>query len=140
MIFESTEINKPRGSPKYVTQQDDHSCGPVAVINYWKYCGLNVSYRDLKILSRILRTGPWGTYNDRMSSIFGVKWKRKRSEPVPPFIVRSDNHFWFCPCEIKGGFLAINYSDHIVYHKITKSMMINIIGVSEVLELEPSRR
>ncbi len=134
-----TRINKPKGLPKYVSQHDGYSCGPIAIINYWKYCGLDTSYKDLKVIRKILRTRSWGTTYSRMSRIFGVKWKKKRCIKTLtfPFIVRYKNHFWFCPSKIKGGFLAINFANNQVYHRLTISKMKDVIKWGKVLELSP---
>ncbi len=139
MIFKNTVIKRNEivgYMPRYISQKDDCNCGPVAVINYWKYMGLNVSYKDVKVLGRILGTEqfPIGTHDIAMANILGGVWKTVLKLTLPA-IIMIDNHFWFCPHKCNGGFIAINYCDKQTYHFISNRRMVSILKKAEVILL-----
>ncbi len=99
--------------------------------------GLNVCYKDVKVLSRILETEkfPVGTYDIAMANILGGVWKTVPiSELSLPAIIM-DDHFWFCPNKCDKGFIAINYCDRQTYHFISNRRMVSILKNSRVLLL-----
>ena len=139
MTFKNTIIKRSEiigYMPRYISQKDSFNCGPVAVINYWKYIGLNVSYKDVKILSRILGTEqfPIGTLDITMANIVNKTWKTV-SELSLPAIVMNGNHFWFCAHKCNGGFISINYCDRQTYHFISYRRMKSILKNAKVLLL-----
>ncbi len=141
MFFKNTVI--PRNQiigdmPRYISQRDRYNCGPVAVVNYWKYLGLNVSYKDVKVLGRILETkrSPIGTYTIALANLLGKVWKNVSLEELSlPAIVLYGNHYWFCAYKRNNGFIGINYCDHETYHIISTRRMKSILKKAEVLLL-----
>ena len=143
MIYKNTAIPRTqiRGDmPRYISQKDRYSCGPVAVINYWKSLGLKATYQDVKSLQRVLETQeyPVGTYWYAMANILGTIWERvslSKFRDSLPAIVKNDNHYWFCSNACNGGFIAINYCDRQTYHFISRSRMVSTLKIAEVLLL-----
>ncbi len=144
MLFKNTQILRSQidgNIPRYISQKDKYNCGPVAIVNYWKYIGLNVTYKDVKVLSRILGTEkfPIGTYWYAMANILGKVWKTISIEELStPAIFMDTDHFWFCSHKCNNGYLAINYSKRQTYHIISKRRMKIILKKSEVLLLGDS--
>ncbi len=143
MIFKNTVLKRSNITgymPRYISQKDKYNCGPVAIINYWKYLGLNVFYKDVKILSKILKTEyfPIGTYYFAMGAILGTIGKvisiSKLKNNLPAIIV-DGNHYWFCAYICSGGFIVINYSGNKTYHFISTKRMKSILKKSEVFLL-----
>ena len=135
MFFPDTEIERSQligKIPRYLSQKDKSSCGPIAVINYWKTYGLKVGYKDLKVLRRILATTKAGTFDDKIAGLFGKDWKSV-SLLKPPAIVMEDNHYWLCSHKCTGGFIGINYCNRITYHFISNRRMKSILKRSKVL-------
>ena len=54
---------------RFIRQRDDHSCGPVAIINALKWAGVPVTYRThFRRIKRLCRTTQdWGTRREDMS-------------------------------------------------------------------------
>jgi hypothetical protein len=134
--------------PRYICQRDKCNCGPVTIINYWKWCGFKVGIKDLRFFSRILESGirPRGTYEDDMERIFNQKWQKvtwKRFYNhllnVGPIIVLEDHrHYWFAPnfIEFKNGVmnvLGINYVSGQTYHIIPFNEMKRVLRKSLVI-------
>ncbi len=131
MFFKNTAITR------YISQKDKYNCGPVAIINYWKYLGFNVTYQDVKILSRVLGTEKplIGTLYSRMEEILGKSWQRI-SVLNPPAIVALNNHYWFCAnVHGDGTYLVINYIEGQTYGLISPEKMRSILKKAQVLLL-----
>ena len=141
MIFKNTVISRSEiggNMPRYISQRDRYNCGPVAVINYWKYLGLRATYQDVRVLGRILETErfPIGTYTIALANLLDKLWKTVSLEKLRlPAIIQDGKHFWFCPHKCNGGFIGINYCDHKTYHIISNRRMKSILKKAEVLLL-----
>ena len=143
MFFKDTVLSRSdiKGNmPRYISQKDKYNCGPVAIVNYWKYLGLNASYKDVKILSKILNTEtfPIGTYVSAMEAILNKVLKTvsilKLRDNLPA-IFSNDVHFWFCADKCNGWFIVINYCNRQTYHFISTRRMKSILKKFEVLLL-----
>ena len=124
--------------PRYISQRDSYNCGPVAIVNYWKFMGLKVSYKDVKIIGRMMGTKdkPRGTFAIDMAQMVGELWDAVSLEGLKlPAIILDNNHYWFCPNRCKGGFIGINYCDRETYHFISNRRMKSILKKAEVLLL-----
>jgi len=136
-MFPNTAIDRAniKGTwiPRYIHQRDKRSCGPVAIINYWKFMGLKADYSDLRFLKKILGTNKDGTTLTVMAAFLNRKWK-KVDKIRCPAIVNDDTHFWFCPYSCTGGYITINYGIG-TYHFISNRRMKSILKTSEVLLL-----
>lgn len=49
---------------RYCVQRDNYSCGPVAIINASKWCGVNFTLNDLKAIRKKCKTDYEGTQDD----------------------------------------------------------------------------
>lgn len=95
---------------RYVKQRDETSCGPVAIINIFKWMNCNVTY-DFIHTARLFckwedgrRNGGGGTTNldlEYALKIFGIKNKRI----IKPTLEDIDNHI------DSGGIVLIGYSN-----------------------------
>ncbi len=141
MAFKDTVIFRSEISgkmPKYISQRDKCNCGPVAVINYWKYLGFRATYQDVKVLNRILETekSPIGTYTIALANFLNKLWKTVSLDELSlPAIFSDESHYWFCAHKCTGGFIAINYCDRQTYHFISTRRMKSILKKAEVLLL-----
>ncbi len=141
MVFRNTVIfreNIGGYMPRYISQKDNCNCGPVAIINFWKYLELKATYKDVKVLNRILETekSPVGTYTIALANLLGKVWKTVSLEELSlPAIIQDGNHFWFCAYKCNNGFIGINYCDHKTYHIISTRRMKSILKKAEVLLL-----
>ncbi len=143
MLFKNTQILRSQidgNIPRYISQKDKYNCGPVAIVNYWKYIGLNVTYKDVKVLSRILGTEkfPIGTYITILEKILCRSWSETNIPGLKgnlPAIIMEGNHFWFCANKCSGGFIVINYRDRQTYHFISYRRMVSILKKSRVILL-----
>ena len=114
--------NKPIAQvSRYCKQKDRYNCGPVAVLNYWKYCDFNVTYSDIKIISKLLKptrkTGTLVSYMERLLNNRFHKcswWALKKHLDRGPAIILEDNHYWFAHSLLDNeegktvGVLAVN--------------------------------
>ena len=48
--------------PRYISQKDNYSCGPVAFINLMKWSGENVTYKDINFYKEFLMCDKSGTF------------------------------------------------------------------------------
>jgi hypothetical protein len=129
--------------PRYIKQRDSYSCGPVAIVNYWKSIGLNANLSDIKIIGKIVGTDDYGTLPDQMEKIIGerfrsVKWgefnRHLRSSRTA--ILDHVGHFFFIPCLLAnrgkvGHVLVINNSD--TYSTFTIKQMKWLLPRSQTL-------
>ena len=138
MVFKNTVISRENVEgymPRYISQRDKYNCGPVAVVNYWKYLGFRATYQDVKVLSKILGTEkfPIGTYITTLAAILGTTWEDGSLKKLRlPAIIQDGNHFWFCTYKCNSGFIGINYCDHETYHIISTRRMKSILKNQEL--------
>lgn len=98
--------------PRFIRQTNKYNCAATAIINYWKFCGLNVTKADLKILSRFLRTneeGKNGTLSNRIEGILNAEFKKckwsilkKHLIKIGPALILQPDHIWLAYCVIKN--------------------------------------
>jgi len=129
--------------PRFITQRDKYSCGPVAVINYWKWVGLPARIQDLRFVKRILKSKiQSGTANDKIAKMVGGYW-----EPVAwtkfynylkahnSALITHKKHCWFVPCLLnKERVLHINYNA-MTYTSLTIKETQKIIKTAQVILL-----
>jgi len=63
---------KPRNNIRFCKQRDQHSCGPIALLNVDKFFGERVTYQDLQFYQGLVDCKPpRGTYTSDMSKLLG---------------------------------------------------------------------
>jgi len=94
---------------RYVKQRDETSCGPVAIINIFKWMGCKVSYDFIQVTRDLCEHEPGqygGTTNlnqERALRLVGIKKKRR----IKPSIKEIDSHL------DSGGIVLLGY--HVPY-------------------------
>jgi hypothetical protein len=55
---------------RFLQQRDSYSCGPIAIINLFKWCGMRAGKKDIPLFRRMLGTNiPFGTKQGSMSRL-----------------------------------------------------------------------
>jgi len=111
---------------RYCQQRDNHSCGPIALLNIDKFFGHRVTYKHLPHYSRWLRcrrpkgNDLGGTYTTAISQILGRASRRAWSKTkhflrdgcIVVQTSRSGGHFYLMVTNGNGDIGVVNYRQY----------------------------
>ncbi len=67
---------------RFIKQKDGFRCGPVAIINALKWHGEPATYKDIKVVSKILKCKRSGTHTDNVDRVVKKLFNVSRDKPL----------------------------------------------------------
>ncbi len=106
---------------RFCRQRDNHSCGPIALLNVDKFFGHRVTYKHLpQYYKRARCRNPGGTYTSDISKILGRASRRSWTEAkhflneFGCIVIQTayTGHLYLMVMSVKGNIGVVNYCHH----------------------------
>lgn len=136
---------KGLGPIRYLKQLDAYCCGPIALLNCWKWHGHRVTLkRDFKRAAKHCRyVRPVGTYRNNITKALNKQSRKATWNQVKrallddkSIIVSTDHgdsgHIWFVPHILVGSkqVVAVNFNYGHTYTVLSYQMVVSLLEKS----------